>query len=40
MSIKILVGIAIFLVVNLLITLWLRYQDTNDGWLEYFRRNG
>jgi hypothetical protein len=38
MTIKILVGIAIFLVVNLLLTLLLIHLNGNDGWLRYHRR--
>ena len=38
--ITILAGILIFLFVNLLITLWLRYYNGNDGWLEVYRRSG
>lgn len=38
MTTKILAGIAIFLFVNLLITVWLRYLSGNDGWVEYYRR--
>ena len=30
----------IFVVVNLAITVLLRYLSANDGWLEYYRRNG
>ena len=40
MTIKILAGIAIFLFVNLLITVCLRYLKDNDSWLEYYRRKG
>lgn len=36
----ILLAIVVFVIINLLITVLLRYQNTNDGWLEYYRRNG
>jgi len=29
-------GIAVFLLVNLAITVFLRYHNGNDGWLEYY----
>jgi len=29
---------AIFLALNLLATLWLRYHNGNDGWLQVYRR--
>ena len=35
---KTLIGIAIFVVINLMVTLWLRYTNGNDGWLQYYRR--
>jgi len=40
MTTNILVGILIFLAVNLLITVCLRYYNGNDGWLEVYRRRG
>jgi hypothetical protein len=36
----ILLVIVAFVIINLLITVLLRYQNANDGWLEYYRRNG
>jgi hypothetical protein len=38
MTTKILAGIAIFVILNLLITVCLRYLSANDGWLQYYRR--
>jgi len=35
----ILLGIAIFIIVNLSITVVLRYINENDGWLEYYRNH-
>ena len=39
MIMKLLLGIAIFVIINLLITMLLRYNG-NDGWLEVYRRKG
>ena len=36
MTSTILAILLIFVVVNLAITVFLRYQDTNDGWLQYY----
>jgi len=36
--ITLLLGIVVFIVINLLITLCLRYHNGNDGWLQYYRR--
>ena len=33
-------SIIVFLLVNLAITVLLRYYGANDGWLEYYRRIG
>jgi protein-S-isoprenylcysteine O-methyltransferase Ste14 len=35
-----LLGIVAFVTINLLITLWLRYHNGNDGWLQVYRRKG
>jgi hypothetical protein len=40
MTFTILTILLIFVVVNLAITVLLRYLSANDGWLEYYRRNG
>ena len=34
----ILLAIIAFVIINLCITVLLRYLSTNDGWLEYYRR--
>ena len=36
----ILLSIVAFVTINLLITLWLRYHNGNDGWLQVYRRKG
>jgi hypothetical protein len=36
----ILLVIVAFVIINLCITVLLRYLSANDGWLEYYRRNG
>jgi hypothetical protein len=38
MTFLILSVLAIFLALNLLATLWLRYHNGNDGWLQVYRR--
>jgi hypothetical protein len=40
MTFLILSVLAIFLALNLLATLWLRYHNGNDGWLQVYRRKG
>ena len=35
---KLLIAIIFFIIVNLIITAWLRYRNGNDGWVEYYRR--
>lgn len=37
MIIYTLLGIVVFILLNLLVTVVLRYRN-NDGWLEYYRR--
>jgi hypothetical protein len=32
------IALAIYVVVNLLVVLYFRYQDSNSGWLHYYLR--